>query len=86
MHGLQGRVAEENDEGFSAFCRSLPTSLSHLPAARRRCIGGALSESMAPLREILAASKEKLARSAPSVGGDSTNIQEGVAHCMFSFL
>lgn len=75
MPGFQAHVAEEVKDGFSALCRRLAVSLSDLVVNRRRGIGSALNDSMALLREALAAFEIELVASSPNIAGNSNGNQ-----------
>lgn len=72
---LLASVNEEVEDRFSSFSQRLAASLSDLAAARRRSNGGALSESIAPLCEVVAAFEKKLVICAPNIAGISRGNQ-----------
>lgn len=75
MPGFRACEAEEVEGGYSAFNRRLADLLSELFADRRRGIGGALIECMAPPCVIVVDFEKGLTTFAPNVAGNSKDNQ-----------
>lgn len=75
MPGLKTRVTEDVGGARYAFCLYLAALLLGLTAARRRGIGVALFQSMAPLREVCVGIKTELAGLTPNIAEESSAYQ-----------